>query len=315
MPLPTVLMTDVIRSTRQGQSHGGAYLIDLETGSFRQVIDHNASDINWEGRGMGRGLRGIAYDDDEIYIAASDELFVYDPEFNLLRSHTCPNLHHAHEICKDGRKLFVTSTTHDSVLEFDLDQKVFSNAWYIRAEQRPGPSGLPMSVSRYDPRSAKGPPGDDRFHFNMVWRHQGKTIVSGTVLPLMLAIEGIRLSPFAKLPEGTHNARPFEGGVLCNATDQDCAMRCDLRGRPKARYTIPKYDPGELLGADTPGDHARQGFARGLCTTDDGLLIVSSSPGTVSAFELESRQLIKSVNVTMDVRNAPHGLEIWPYGA
>ena len=90
-------------------------------------------------------------------------------------------------------------------------------------------------------------------------------------------------------------------------------MRCDLQGRPKARYAIPKYDPSDLLAADTPGDHARQGFARGLCTTDDGLLIVSSSPGTVSAFELATRRLIKSVNVTMDVRNAPHGLELWPY--
>ena len=129
---------------------------------------------------------------------------------------------------------------------------------------------------------------------------------------MILAIEGSKLTPFARLPEGTHNARPFEGGVLCNATDQDCALWCDLQGRPKRRYPIPKYDPRELLAADTPGDHARQGFARGLCVTDD-LLIVGSSPGTVSAFELESGRLVKSVNVTMDVRNAPHGLELWPY--
>jgi hypothetical protein len=313
MPLPTVLMTDVIRSTRQGQSHGGAYLIDLESGAVRQVIDHATANINWEGRGMGRGLRGIAYDDNEIYIAASDELFVYDPDFNLLRSHTCPNLHHAHEICRDGRRLYVTSTTHDSVLEFDLDQRIFSAGWYIRAEQRPGPSGLPMSVSRFDPRSAKGPPGEDRFHFNSVWRHKGKTLLSGTVLPLLLAIDGSRLTPFAKLPVGTHNARPFKDGVLCNATEQDCALRADLAGRPKARFPIPTYDPDTLIASDTPGDHARQGFARGLCTTDDGLLIVGSSPGTVSVFHIESRKLIKSVNVTMDVRNAPHGLELWPY--
>ncbi len=313
MPLPTVLMTDVIRSTQQGQSHGGAYLIDLDTGSFRQVIDHAAPDINWEGRGMGRGLRGIAYDASEIYIAASDELFVYDPDFALLRSHTCPNLHHAHEICTDGRRLYITSTTHDSVLEFDLEDRMFTSAWHIRPEQRPGPSGLPLSLSRFDPRSAKGPPAEDRFHFNSVWRHKGRTLVSGTVLPLMLSIEGTRLTPFAKLPLGTHNARPFDGGVLCNATEQDCAMRCDLGGRPQARFPIPTYDPAQLIGSDTPGDHARQGFARGLCTTDDGLLIVGSSPGTVSVYEMDSRKLIKRVNVTMDVRNAPHGLELWPY--
>jgi len=313
MPLPTVLMTDVIRSSQQGESHGGAYLIDLEAGSFRQVIDHATSDINWEGRGLGRGLRGIAFDGDEIYIAASDELFVYDTEFNLLRSHTCPSLHHAHEIFLDGHRLYVTSTSNDSVLEFDLDQRIFTAAWHIRAEQRPGPSGLPMSVSKFDPRSARGPKRDDVFHINSVWRHEGKTLLSGTVLPVILSLEGARLTPFAKIPAGTHNARPFEGGVLCNATEQDQILRCDLNARPKARYTIPKYDPESLIGANTPDDYARQGFARGLCTTDDGLLIVGSSPGTVSAFDLESRELLKSVNVTLDVRNAPHGLEIWPY--
>ena len=60
MPLPTVLMTDVIRSARQGDAHGGAYLIDLESGSFDKVLDWNRVEIDWEGRGMGRGLRGIA---------------------------------------------------------------------------------------------------------------------------------------------------------------------------------------------------------------------------------------------------------------
>ena len=58
MSLPKVLMTDVIRSTQQGDSHGGAYLIDLQAGSFEQVLDWNTVEIDWAGRGMGRGLRG-----------------------------------------------------------------------------------------------------------------------------------------------------------------------------------------------------------------------------------------------------------------
>ena len=170
-----------------------------------------------------------------------------------------------------------------------------------------------MCVSTYDTRSDKGRQGDDRFNFNSVWRHEGKTRLAGTVKPLMIAISGTRVTPFAKLPSGTHNARPFKGGVLCNATSQDCVLRCDLAGQSQVRFEIPTYDPARLIASDTPGDHARQGFARGLCTTDDGLLIVGSSPGTVSVFDMDARTLVKSVNVTMDVRNAPHGLEIWPY--
>jgi len=85
-PLPTVITTSVIRSAHQGDSHGGIYLVDLNSGDFRQVVDWNDPSINWEGRGMDRGLRGIAFFQDEIYIAASDQIFVYDMDFTIQRS-------------------------------------------------------------------------------------------------------------------------------------------------------------------------------------------------------------------------------------
>ncbi|MEZ6242846.1 MAG: hypothetical protein R3B57_07355 [Phycisphaerales bacterium] len=313
MPLPTVLMTDVIRSADQGQSHGGAYLIDLESGSWRQVLDWDSHDISWEGRGMGRGLRGIAYDGDDIYIAASDELFVFDPDFQLQRSHKCACLHHAHEVFLDGRRLLVTSTTYDAIVEFDLDQRLFTRGWHIRKETRPGPNGLPLSVRKFDPRIAKAVPGEDALHINSVWVENGAILLSGTVLPVMLAIEGTRLSTRAKLPPGTHNARPFGGGVICNATEQNCVLVADDQGRTRARLPIVTYPEDRVVSTGVPADYARQGFARGLVTTDDGLVIVGSSPGTVTAYDLDSRKLLKSVNVTMDVRNAPHGLALWPY--
>jgi hypothetical protein len=38
-----------------------------------------------------------------------------------------------------------------------------------------------------------------------------------------------------------------------------------------------------------------------------------SSPSTITLYDLkESRQLM-SVNLTRDIRNAIHGLEVWPY--
>jgi len=51
-----------------------------------QTIDWNTTDIDWQGRGWDRGLRGIAFDDEKIYIAASDELFVYTSEFEQIGS-------------------------------------------------------------------------------------------------------------------------------------------------------------------------------------------------------------------------------------
>ena len=80
----TVLVaTSVVRGTRQGESHGGVYLIDLEKQRAKQTIDWNTADIDWQGRGWDRGLRGIAFDGDRVFIAASDELFEYDKSFNL----------------------------------------------------------------------------------------------------------------------------------------------------------------------------------------------------------------------------------------
>jgi hypothetical protein len=38
-----------------------------------------------------------------------------------------------------------------------------------------------------------------------------------------------------------------------------------------------------------------------------------SSPSTVSVYDLAANQRVLSVNLSMDVRNAIHGLEIWPY--
>jgi hypothetical protein len=95
----TVLIaTSVVRGSRQGESHGGVYLLDLEQGRAAMAIDWNAAGIDWRGRGWDRGLRGIAFDGDLVYIAASDELFVYTPEFERVESYRAPFLKHCHEI-------------------------------------------------------------------------------------------------------------------------------------------------------------------------------------------------------------------------
>ena len=81
-----LIATSVVRGTRQGDSHGGLYLVDFARQRTRQVLDWNRTDIDWSGRGHDRGLRGIAFDGDTVYVAASDELFAWDREFRPLGS-------------------------------------------------------------------------------------------------------------------------------------------------------------------------------------------------------------------------------------
>ncbi|MBM2854402.1 MAG: hypothetical protein HW417_1330, partial [Steroidobacteraceae bacterium] len=80
----------------------------MEFGNDRaaKVLDWNAMDIDWQGRGWDRGLRGIEFDGDTIFIAASDELFAYTPDFQPIGSWRSRYLRHCHEICRHERTLF-----------------------------------------------------------------------------------------------------------------------------------------------------------------------------------------------------------------
>jgi len=317
MTLPKVLMTDVVRSSKQGDSHGGAYIVDLESKSFEQVLDWNRVDINWEGRGMGRGLRGICFVGDEVFIAASDELFVFDQQFQILRSFKCPYLHHCHEIAYDGDQyIYLSATSFDSVLRFDIKREQFDHAWWIRAveQEYDGKKVKALDAVIYDPNQPGGAKEADTLHINNVCVLNKVPMFSGLSMNLLVAIEGGQTKPYALVPPSTHNCQPLGQGVLMNSTGQNALVMADRQGKPLKQFAYPKYPNEEMTNTDIPGDYARQGFGRGLCVDMvNRLVIAGSSPGTVSAFDVQSDQLISKVQVSNDLRNAPHGLEIWPY--
>ncbi len=305
-------MTEVIRSSHQGDSHGGAYLVDLETQQSTKVLDWDTIDIDFSGRGQGRGLRGIVFDGDDIYIAASDELFVFDKHFKIQRSYKNRYLKHCHEICRADGRIYLTATLYDSILEFDLSSKTFTRGWLIRYAK--GPNGLTLRVGRYDPNRHDGPEQADTTHLNNVTVMGEKLLVSGVQLDCLLAV-GMRKGHdrWASLPRWTHNAQPCQAGVLYNSTGEDAIVYASRSGEVLKRFPVPRYDTSMLEKTDLPNDYARQAFGRGLVLTDDGMLIGSSSPSTVTAWEFDSGKQLVSVNLSLDIRNAPHGLAIWPY--
>jgi hypothetical protein len=312
MALPQVIASSVIRSAHQGQSHGGVYIVDLETEKWRQVIDWNDPSINWEGRGADRGLRGIALHKGEIYLAASDELFVYTPDFRIARSFRNPFLKHCHEICIYQDHLYLTSTGFDSILEFDLTKQSFSRGWCLREFNLPDWSAQPRLVL-FDPNSKVGPLPKDTYHINNVFVAEGSLYFAGTNLDVLWQITPRnKLAPFAKIPKETHNARPFRDGVLVNDTAANRVAYLDRNGAVTKSFPIEQYPPEQLQMADLPTDHARQGFGRGLTVFDEDILIGGSSPATLGVYELGTSRRIKRINLTMDVRNSIHGLALWP---
>jgi hypothetical protein len=306
--LPKLVVTSVVRGTRQGESHGGIYTLDFETQTGRQHVDWDTGDIDFEGRGADRGLRGIAFDGEDVYVAASDELFCFDREFSIRHSYRNRYLKHCHEICRMERKLFLTSTGFDSVLAFDLDRKRFDWGFHLLRKRKA------WSGFAFDPRSETGPAARNDFHVNMVHVDRAGIFLSGTRTRALLNLNHhAEVSEVCTLPAGVHNAQPWQEGVLFNDTASDCVRYVGRDGRQQA-FRIRRYDDEEIEFAGVDDSNiARQAFGRGLCAVGDRLVVGGSSPSTVSIYDIEANAVVGSVNLTMDIRNAIHGLEVWPY--
>lgn len=306
--IPPLIATSVVRGSEQGQSHGGVYIIDPSARAVHQVLDWDTADIDWTGRGWDRGLRGVAFFGNEVYIAASDELFVYDPNFRRLRSFRNPYLKHCHEICEYQGKLYLTSTGFDSLLAFDLTEQDF--VWGLHAAKIDGT----WHAHRFDPHSDVGPPPRNQLHINSVdCGAEGLSFAGLRTGGIISLGTNARLLQQVQLPEGVHNARLIGDAVLFNDTASDY-LRYVTRDGDERRFRFPTYDPEALEYAGIDDSKiARQGFGRGLCVINDRLVAAGSSPSTVSIFDLTTKQTVFSVNFSMDIRNAIHGLEIWPY--
>ena len=285
------------------------YLIDLEKQSVQQTLDWNTADIDWDGRGGDRGLRGLAFDGDRVYIAASDGLFAYTPDFELIGSWRSPFLKHCHEIAVWARTLYLTSTGFDSILGFHLDEHRFHWAMHIqRANYR-------FKAVGFDPMSDEGPLMLNKMHINNVYCSEHGMYVSGSRTGGMLHFNGADINMAVQLPPGTHNARPFRDGVLFNDSEDD-VLRYTGRGEGEEdrAMKVPTCDPERLERMDAVDDQvARPGFARGLCVLSDRIVAGGSSPSTITVYDLAANEMLVSVNLSQDVRNAIHGLERWPY--
>jgi hypothetical protein len=306
--LPKLIATSVVRGSQQGESHGGIYTVDFETQTGEQRVDWNTSKIDFEGRGADRGLRGIAFDGDDIYIAASDELFCYDRDFAIKKSFRNPYLKHCHEIVRKDRMIFLTSTGFDSLLTFNLDTKEFE--WGFRLQKQ----YEKWTGFTFDPRTRTGPRPDNDFHINMVHVDDSGIYLSGLHTSALLHLTSSwEVNEFCSLPAGTHNGQPWQGGVLFNDTVSDSVRYVPQQGQQQA-FAIATYAESDIQYSGVDDSKvARQGFGRGLCVVSDRLIAAGSSPSTISLYDIGARQKVGSVNLSMDIRNAIHGLELWPY--
>ena len=306
MTLPKVLVTSVVRGARPGQSHGGAYLVDLETEQTELVVDWDPSDIDFTGRGADRGLRGIAFDGSDIYIAASDEIFVFDKSFHIQQSFRSRYLKHCHEITIYKDQLFLTSTGYDSILVFNIRKEKFVWGLYIR------PKGNQLCARTFDPMGKGGPPFRTELHINSVFCNSRAVMMTGMRHDRIIRFREQGLDFVASLPHGTHNVQMYKKGILFNDSASDHVRY--VRGSESKSFSVPKYRKKDFVNTLNLSERvARPHFARGLCRLENDLIAAGSSPSTVAVHDLKGGGTVKSINLSMDVHNEIHGLEVWPY--
>ena len=282
-----VIATSVIRAAEKGGSHGGVYTIDLNSGKYEKVIDWSDPNIKWDGRGGERGLRGITFHNDRLYIATSEAICCFNKSFQQVDIYHSDKLRQCHEICTHKGKIYITSTSFNMIVEFDPVSKEFT-------------------------RCLDNLPHNKTFHLNNIFSDGEKLYFSGSGYRSLWVLNN-KASGFAAIQGGTHNVQPYKEGILYNHTRQNSIVYATHKGKIIEHFNIKQYDKKYFINGDLPDEVARTGFGRGLCTTDD-YIIGGSSPANISIYRHGDPNPIDTIFLSKDVRNAIHGLEVLPEG-
>lgn len=298
-----LVTTSVVRGSRRGESHGGAFLVDLDAREIRQILD-------WKRPGAHdreRGLRGLACDGEIIYVAASDELLAFTPDFRQVGAWRNPYLKDCQEVAAWERRLFLVAAGCDSIIGFDLDRREFDWGLQVVTQQ------YRFLGRAFDPRGDDGPLLLAKLHLDSVHCTRGGMYIGGGKTGGMLLFNGRELRMAVELPPGARNARPFRNGVLFNDTEAGVLRYSGRDGAEDRAFRVPEY-PAESLREPEPA-HGAAGkpLACGLAVISDALVAGGSSPATLSVYDLPRNERALSVALTMDARHAVHSIATWPY--
>lgn len=325
--LPTIICSSVVRSSKQGESHGGIYLIDLETEKVNQLVNWNDTSISWEGRGLDRGLRGIAFYYQYIICAASNEILFFNQKIEIVKSFKNPYLKHCHEIFVEKDLLYLTSTGFDAILIFDLKSEQFTKGYQYKKKQFL--DGTPLSKFRklstirslnriatgehfqpFNPNIPNGPVQINTHHINNVFVENENIYFSGTKMKNVMKIsQNNEVDSVCSIPLGTHNVCFYKDHLIYNDTMSDRVVIKNLTTESQISSEIIRYEESSLEYASISKDYARQSFGRGLCFYKN-YVIAGSSPSTICVYELTTGKRLKHINISKDIRNAIHGLEV-----
>jgi len=304
-----LIATTVVHSAETGQVHGGAYLIDLVKQQVHQTFRLDAEDIEWYGAEGGRGLRGIAFDGETIYIAASNRLMAFDRKFRQAGSWQNPYLSDCHGICIHQRKLFLTSTGNDCILAFDLDEKKFNWAMQVQSQH------FQFKPVAFDPLGEDGPLFINKLQLKTIHCDEGGMRFAGLNTGGVLHFNGKTIHMSVELPQGAQDAQFFRNGVVFNDSRAGVVRYSgDDDGKEDRAIPVPFHTPSDHSPHDPDETRMlKRGYARGLCILSGASVAGGSTPAGVSIYDLRENRKLMTVNFTRDVREAINCIEAYPW--
>lgn len=310
--LPTVIASSVIRSTHRGDSHGGIYRINLKTEEAVQMLDWNNPDINWDGRGGDRGIRGLAFFGHTLYAVAGNELFAFEQDgdsLKLIASYPNEYLKLTHEAWRHKEKLYICSGGTDSILVFDLVRKKWITSYYHNTDSRGSKPFNPINGKGY-PKIIGG-----YLHLDSVYANDNFMWYTGAYSDGLWRMDlntGQTIKIQLQIPD-THNARPYRDGYLYNLSRFSKTV-FERGGRVIKEWITPCYDPSSLTHTNLPQDHAVQGYTRGMVTYSN-FIITGTSPAAINVFNFNNntKNPIKSIQLTEDLRNSICGMALYEW--
>jgi hypothetical protein len=309
-----IICTTVIRAAKQGDIHGGLYVLDTDTEEVIHHAPYEKDFINDNERGGERGLRGISVLDDRIIVADSAGFIELDRNtYEIKRTHQDKEYFKSiHEMVFHDGHLWVTSTAYDAVVKVDLDFNVV-DFWEL--------SGISLSNSkRLTGKSSITPETkneEDQYHINSITVNDDKVKVSGLLTDLHNLEDMSVSTPIPKFTINTsgyitrvdtfsfvHNFYEYHDMSIANLTTfnslgiynkPDGWKQIRIPRMKNAKYSIDKV--------------AVNNWNRGLARKDNKI-IIGSSPARILIYDLEADKFEKEIQLEKDIRHAVHGLEI-----
>lgn len=311
---------------------GGVSGIDRRSGQV--VLDAKVSptdpriDEESNPRGGIRGARGVVrLDADHILVASYHSLLVYTNDLRLVDRHTHPLMSGIHAIHLDGDVVWVTSTSIDVLLGYNLETRkaeVVHDLTSSGCVSQLGikPRGLDLNADfRAEPSVVRG----DRTHLNSVLKVEDKLYVLLNRFGAIVDVTADRIVARHKLLRGAHDLVfiPERGQIAINDTVSQSILLFDARSFELVdRLRIARL-PGAPLWLTTMKIglfsqkvaskifkhriNSSPLFMRGLAYAD-GHLFSGISPAAVFVTDLGRRKVVEQYRLSRETTGTVYGI-------